>query len=412
MRKVYLINTALVFCILLSSCTSVKRYKSARYKGDEQELVDMNLYVSRLDQAHAAKPAHGLWDLGANAQTELIRILNTRHPHNADFHAALNRTYTGRDLADRQQFTRFDLRMVFTISKFEDHAQLGKAGGLFSPADRIESLKFRLILPESSALSFQNWNRFATEYGEVEIAEISFNQNMEVELQASGEVLEGGAHSSSGRKEDQVLRKRYLKLNGSLGKQELEIREEGNREIDLAGNVVAEVDLVFDPFTELLCCPVYGGEEGGPARILDLEFKQVSVPRMEGKPEKIQALLQWEYIYRHVERGGRTFQEWDDKVAYYKGRSSREVTLFERSDYVPSFCALGFEREGERDWLRATDHLGREHILLFQSHDEAAAFLQSLSGQENPKPGSGGALELGSYRLTAPDGSLKIMQFY
>ena len=89
-------------------------------------------------------------------------------------------------------YTARNLRMVFTISRARDFASLGDRSGKFSPADRIEHLKFTLEIPTEYHLHFTGWNRYTTEYGEMEIADVSFSRSIDLDASWEGERLKRG----------------------------------------------------------------------------------------------------------------------------------------------------------------------------------------------------------------------------
>ncbi len=342
MKNPALPSAGVILLIIFTSCTSVKRFKSADYKGEDDALVDMALFGASLNQPELDLPGKNLWDLSAGAQTQLIQILNERYPDNGQFNGALNQEYLVDGSGPIVDFTSTNLRMVFTISKKKDYRVIGERASRFSPADRIESLKFSLSIPEMYNLSFKGWNRYSTEYGEIEIADVSFSRSMDLSGDISTEYVDAGFKGSSGRKEDQAVRSRYLKLNGSISPQRIEMEAEGTREIDLAGNVVADVSLAFEGFPERVTLPVYGSEgEDSPRQISRLNFVDVVVPRIMDLPDFIMATLEMDYIYRHVESGWKSYQEWDDRVAYYSGRLSKQIALFNRDQYLPAALLPG-----------------------------------------------------------------------
>ena len=395
MRKPVFTCTALALCILLSGCTTVKRFKSASYKGEENNLADICLFGLSLDDTQEMDSGRSLWDLSASAQTQLIQFFHERYVENESFIGAMNREYLLTGQEPVLDFIHKDLKMVFSISKSLDASSLGS--GIYSPADRIEKLRFTLELPEGNGLRFTGWNRYTSEYGEIEIAEMSFNRSVELEAQASGEIFEGGLKSGKTRGEDQVLRSRYLKLSGSIADLKLEVTEEGTRETDLTGNVIADVSLLFEAFVEKVCIPQQGV----------LQFIDVKVPCMEEAPDELVATLEMEYIYRHVESGWDTYQEWDDRVAYYKGRVSREVKLFEKEDYVPVLYGIGSEGVSGRQWIRVRLAGGAEYPLQFLGIEDARRFyekLTKLSGKSVGVPGE--ALMVGECTLLSGDAVL------
>ncbi len=391
--------TAWVLVFIASGCTTVKRFKSATYKGEARSLVDMDLFGARLEPPGFDPSGKNLWDLSASAQTQLIQILHERYPDNGQFTGALNQEYMQKGAGPVTDYTTSSLRMVFTISREHDQSALGKPGELYSPADRIESLRFSLRIPAKANLHFTGWNRYSTEYGEIEIADVSFSRSLEMDAQVSGEITEGSVKSSVDRNEKQVVRSRYLKLNGSIGDHRLEMVEEGTRGADLTGNVIADVSLQFDGFPERITIPLFSREaKGGTEAVPALKFVDIMVPRMEDAPEAITGILEMEYIYRHVVSGWKTFQEWDDRVAFYKGKVTREVTLFKKQDYLPSLWSIGTESGQKKVRIRTLT--GMEYPLQFRSYTEAGRFLEWLkweSMDENTGPGA--SFEIGENRL-------------
>jgi len=417
--------TGLLLFFFISGCTSVKRFKSASYKGEDDTLVDMSLFGSHLEQAGGEPEKRNLWDLSAGAQTQLIQILNERYPENEQFTAALNMEYLADGPIMKSDFTRRDLKMVFTISRTMDYAALGSGKGRYSPADRIESVKYSLTIPPEYNLQFVGWNRHSTEYGEIEIADVSFSRSLDLSADIPTEYLEGGIKGSSGRKEDQSVRSRYIQLNGSISPLKLEMVAEGNREIDLAGNVVAEVTLVFKGFPERVTNPGFlNGNSGTPPVLATIGFRDVIVPRMKDIPDTLMAGLEMEYVYRHVESGWKSYQEWDDRVAFYSGKLKKQVAIFTKDQYLPMLYGLGTEGEGG-EAMKIKPPGGQVYPLQFSDYHMALRFLEWLQertmgegrrDQSEPLKAVNCQLLLGE-RLVTPErlssvNSLKVIPVY
>jgi len=229
--------------LIMISCTTAKRYRSLMPLKTENTLAAIDLSGFRLIDSKPSPGTKSLWDLSAEAQSHYIRILNTRYPDNGRFREAISYTYSG----DRQEvqpddYVSKDLRLVFSVSRNHDYYNPGQTGGItLTPADRIEYLKISLELPGKSPLSFTGWNMYATEYGSIEIADITFSRSIDIDASpvispGKGDLngkLTAGLKTSTSRKEAQSLRYRYLKLNGRIGNKLLEMEEEGTREIDL-----------------------------------------------------------------------------------------------------------------------------------------------------------------------------------
>ncbi|RPI43305.1 MAG: hypothetical protein EHM46_04190, partial [Bacteroidetes bacterium] len=350
----------LLLPVFLSSCTSVKRFGYAVYHGEDNSLAGIELFESDLSTPEPGIPGKTLWDLSASAQTQLIQILHERYTDNGRFFSALNNTYLSEDVRPVPVYTEKDLQMVFTIRKHRDYGSIhgSSLSGRYSPADRIEYLKFSLSLPEECRLRFRSWNRFSTEYGQLDIADISFSRTIEIGTSAEpGERSSFSAGRSVNREEEQSIRSRYMILNGSINDYRIEIEEEGTREIDLCGNVIASVKLAFPEFPVLVAVPVFSpsaaGETGeipyGISVPVRLDLSMMTVPGIALLPDTIRALLEMEYVYRHVVRGWDTYQEWDDRVRYFRGKVTREVILFTRQEVLPTFHCIGSNRPGRAD---------------------------------------------------------------
>ena len=143
MRIFFFLFAGSVLLFSLCGCTSVKRFKTAAYKGEDNRLVEVDLFHTRLSADPAAVKEKNLWTLSANAQTRLIQILGERYPDNEQFMSVLSGSY-GTDDDQWEDYSRKDLRMVFTLSKSRDYEVLNDSRGRFSPADRIECFSLSL----------------------------------------------------------------------------------------------------------------------------------------------------------------------------------------------------------------------------------------------------------------------------
>jgi len=387
MKNYWILLSGAWMLLIFTGCSSVKRFRSATYREADPTLVEVDLFSAKLSEVASGSSGGNLWGLSAGAQTQFVQILDERFPENSRFIEALGTNFPAAEHGSGD-LTNKDLRMVFSIRKKRDYANLNEPSARFSPADRIEYLTIRLELPDTNHLHFTRWNRFSTEYGELEIADITFSQSLLLEADAPVLSMEGSSRGTLGRNEAQEIRSRYLKLNGAMGDNWILIEEEGTRESDLTGNVLADLTLQFKPFPERITYPVFAPEglaHDMQPELLGLVFREVMVPQLEEAPDKIVARLRVDYIYRHVQSGWKTFQEWDDRVEYYSGTLEKEVTLFTREDYLPGFFCIGHEFPEKRTLtLRHTS--GKEYPLQFSSYSDASRFLDWLTTRSGSGP--------------------------
>jgi hypothetical protein len=374
--------------MMLISCTSVKRFKAANYQSEDNSLVQVDLFNAQLTNEDEGQTGGTLWKLSAGAQTQFVQILDRRYPDNGPFIEALGRQYPEVWSRVPGDFTNKQLRMVFSIRKVRDYRHLNDPEYRFSPADRIEYISLKVSLPEAIPLQFSQWNRFSTEYGEIELADITFSRNLMLEAEGNAEGVDISSRGTFGKNEEQAVRARFLRLNGTLDNRWIQIEEEGTREIDLTGNVLADIALRFEGFPERITFPVFTStveENGSGSELKTLLFRDLLVPRMEEVPDSIFATMEVDYIYRHVQSGWKTFQEWDDRVEYYSGTIQKKVPLFTRQEYVPDFFSLGTEIP-KKEAIRIRSRGGREYPLQFLSFQDASMVLDWILDQQTDGP--------------------------
>ena len=350
---------SLLFCfsiIFFLNCffsSSMTRFKSAEYAGVNDSLVDINLFGTSVEPKNNGFNKDLLL-LTGEGQAELISILSKRYVDNGSFFNAIKGDYfssNGEPVAD---YLHKDLKMVFTIGRNRSYESFTSNKSCFSEADRIEFLKFSIQLDPKSNLKFVKWNRYSTEYDTLDIGDITFTKSYEAAGSAGGSIS-GISTSISGKssasiQEQQNIRQRHMKLNGNINDSTIVIEEEGDREIDLAGNVIAEVAMQFKDTSQKLISVFSNLKSENDTgyhdpKDLDMRFINVSIPRFDTIPEQVTARLTMEYIYHHVISGYKTFSESDDKVNYYKGKISKQVVLFRKNDYSPQLWYIGVSDE-------------------------------------------------------------------
>ncbi|MDZ7738325.1 MAG: hypothetical protein U5K32_04470 [Bacteroidales bacterium] len=383
-RKIILILTAILVTGI--ACSSLKRHAAAEYKGEDNSLAGIDIFGYDLyEQGDISGPGN-LWELNATAQANLLEILDRRFPDNDSFIRALNNKYiSAGGRADDDGYINKNLRLVLSVSKKRDYSSVGRKSRAGHPAaDRIEYLKISLSLPDESGLKFTAWNHFTSEYADIEVGDISFNRSLDLSLGggiSEDEKVKRSADAdikaSFSQEENQTLRYRYLKLNGRISDSRIEIEEEGTREIDLAGNLTADVSLSFASFPEKVFIPVFSGGDKDKTESLTLVDRDVSVPLITHAPAPVTAILEMGFVYRHVAGGSDTFQEWDDDVEYYSGTVKKEITLLDINDYLPPFHTIGVQ-SAPGEIIRLKSDSGKIYALKFRDYNQASSFHEWL----------------------------------
>jgi hypothetical protein len=386
--KILTVFTLIAAVLITCGCTTLKRYDSVQSPETDNNLADIDLFGYSLSKAGTESGTKTLWDLSADAQSQFIKILHVRYPDNEKFISAMSYMYLKPNTElFPDDYINKDMRLIFSVSKRLGFGERNSPPGFnLSPADRIEYVRISLKIPDDSALSFTGWNIFTTDYGSIEIADVSFSRNIEIDAsgtipvgsKASAGELSAAGKSSSGRKEDQGIQYRYLRLNGRMKNKGIELEEEGTREIDLTGNIVADVSVEFEKAPEIIT-EITGlrdstGRFSQPEKLW-MNKTDVFIPAMENIKDTIIADLSMDYVFRNVLKGQKTFPEWDDRVKYVRGSVSKRVPLFISADYAPDLYCIGTERPAnKREAIKMLDPGNKEYDLIFKTRREASSF--------------------------------------
>ncbi len=253
MKKSISVIPIILLIVFGSGCSTLNRYGVQQSQGSNDSLVNIDLFGFQLNDQKAISTGKTLWDLNADAQSQLLRIFNSRYPDNDSFLNSLNHEYPGGKMTPADMdYTGKNLRMVFSVSK--SRKPVSDISGVrrnFSAADRIEYVRISLSI-RTPYLKFTGWNLFSTEYGTIDLANVSNTRSLELkgstlsssstgEKDADKKETSVSGTASLSRKEELALKSRYLKLNGQLNDSVICLEEEGTREIDLTGNIVADI---------------------------------------------------------------------------------------------------------------------------------------------------------------------------
>lgn len=407
-------------CVAVSACTTLKRYSAVQPTATDNNLADVDLFGFRLSEARPENVNKTLWDLSADAQSQFIKIMNTRYPGNEQFLQAMSYEFLNKEAPPSpDNYVNKDLRMIFSVTRQRDYGNKDNPSGLkLSPADRIEYLKITLRIPDDAGVRFTGWNMFTTEYGSVDIADVSFSRSLEADASGLlltdkteiGSELSAGGSSSTSRREDQEIKYRYLRLNGRISNHKIEMEEEGTREIDLTGNILADLSIEFQRFPEIITGFIglkdSLGRYNKPDRVI-IQCSDAVVPAMEIVKDTVYAELTMSYVFRNVISGEKTFPEWDDRVRFYKGSVSKSVPLFTSGDYVPDFYCIGNARNTDnKNIIKICSPANRDYSLIFRTYKDAGAFYEWLAGYFAGNENMNKAVTIGGYRLKFMDSEL------
>ncbi|MBI1307764.1 MAG: hypothetical protein GC181_14265 [Bacteroidetes bacterium] len=390
-KKVFL------FCFLaiVAGCSTIKRYKRiVSFGTTSQSLVTMSFFSAVETEGEKKDESKTLWDLQGEGQQALIDKLGERYKDNDDFKEELNNAYLEVSEKSTLDYTTKRIKIILSVNKFRDYSKLKHLNN-FSLADRIEFLKFSLVLEDTSA-KFIKWNKFETEFADIDIADVTFEKNLEATLGAGTDetIAKGEIKGGLTKTEEQKIKYRYAVLNGRISPDSLEVEEEGTREIDLNGNIILDVTIQFkrveQSFAEFIDLRNKSGECQA-ADSVKLYFRKFIMPQIK-EGQNLSATLNYNYIYRNVKnkRGAKTFIESDDKVKYYEGKGKTpNIVLLNSAEIKPiRFLVTCNSTPIKISSTPAIEGGSTENIeeLIFSSQEKANAFCEWLKniGQKNP----------------------------
>ncbi|WP_088340079.1 hypothetical protein [Robiginitalea sediminis] len=380
MKNRILIPICFLFLLTLSGCfigrlfqdTTVKRYRTVKHKRSDSKLVDISVFSFKVQNPKPEDKSKNLWDLKGEGQAKLLEILDKKNESSDAFLKALEKEYLKPKNSLIKDYSTQNLRLVLSISKKRNYEKIGEE---FSLADRIEYLNI-VIKNTHSGIHFTKWNKFETEYGTLNIGDVTFNESVTLSggLNASrttsrANSTAGESDSSSsgvtavvtpsatvsgtnGIQEVQKLGYRYLALNGKINNDTLLLEQEGIRDIDLAGNIILDVQIKFDRLSIEKFFQLQGFESTNSSgqKVNKIEVRLPEYRNLEKSivalEKEIRLPIEYSYIYRHVSntKGAKTFYEWDDCVEYLEGSAKiPDILIMKQEDYLPQIYYAGIE---------------------------------------------------------------------
>jgi hypothetical protein len=411
----------LVCGMAIFSCTTLKRYRSDTFGGTDNSLAKIELSRTQLDPPDTKDVSKTVWDLSAQGQAALIWDLNHRNKKNSDFKKSLETKYLKKEDPPADYINK-NLQLVFVISRTHSFESIDLPKNNFSVADRLEALDFQLAAPAGSPVKFVKWNQYNTIYGNIDIGDVSFSKSLSVTA-GYGDTTQGFNLSGTGslsQTEAQHLKYRFVQFTGVLHPGDLKVHEDGDREIDLTGNVVANVSLRMEAAPSI----VYAldglkddDDNYNTPDKLTVKAVPVMIPKMETIPDAIVDTLTLHYFYRHVTNGHgkKTFYEWNDAVVDYEGTYQKPVKILDKKDIVPPFYYIGkinpsapFSHNTRLKLqnivpARADQAHAPIHNLQFATQAEAVAFYDWLINYKAAQPSD--PIKMGNFMLVLDDGN-------
>ena len=383
--------------IFVSACADPKltrRYRSHTVKDGQNGLVELSVFAldqsgrlpTVLEQLDAASSAAFLKAVANKGNPDLlVDVLTRTRPERLAHNSVIDAT-------------RFERRLIIAAAKsFRDKS--------VTPADRIAELEVRLCVAEGSA-EFVSWDKFTTEYGEVDLGKLKLVQTRNFTLGGSVGPKVGSSlpvkvdPKYSGTRnltEEIALKQRYVVFTGTLQKSEARIYQQGVVGIDLAGNAILDLVLTVPAHDELLQVfqPKVFDENGGWQKPKDATL-YIAYLRYPESWSSVDAKLVGWYSLRSVKEAHRTVAEGDDAVVYRRGKTTgtETVELVDEKDTQANCWVIGGAKGKAFHFLQIKD-LGP---AFFASFEAADLFLTWLRVTRSDQPAKEAIV--GTYNLT------------
>ena len=399
--------------LLLTSCASelTRRYNSVEMitRGTEKSpLVRVSAFTMEVAELEG-KPA--ILQLSAEGQASLITAIAKLERSAEGIYQQLANgfeSYSPSDVIDRSQYK---VRLVFSVQKTEKMTVV---------ADRISQLELKFN-ELSEFFQFKYWNKFETEYGQVDLGNIGLKQGTTFTAKATpnfggastGEI---GVTNSKELNEEVTLRQRFITSTGVLDKHTATLVQEGVTGIDLAGNTSIDLTIELNPDkVETLSVIKFESlkNDKGYKAANELSLKRISIKApefsvVESLKNGVFTRLTGSYIVRHVRKGDQTINEGDDEIEFIKG--NLEVI----PEHIAIMTKEQLERTRHRFYLHPLGYKGKNltidlpensnQSLEFATFVEAEQFLEWLKNTNSATVGaSGWQLKLGNNPLDKKD---------
>ncbi|SDX54391.1 hypothetical protein [Nitrosomonas oligotropha] len=403
----------LLAILLLTSCSTklISRYKSmemtSRLPGNPP-LVQVSAF-SMTSATSEDKPA--ILQLSAEGQAALITEIAKTEKSSIGLFQRLASGFDSDSPSDVVDRTQYKVRIVFSTQKTEIVTGL---------ADRISQLQLKLDkLPDS--FQFKHWNKFETEYGQVDLGKIGLKKATTFTAKANpsfggastGEI---GVTNSKELNEEVTLRQRFITNTGVLDKNTATLFQEGVTGIDLAGNIAIDVTVEVNPnqvetFSTVRFESLKDDKGYKAANQLSMIRTTIKAPEssvLNNLKNGVLVNLTGSYIFRHVRKGDQTIAEGDDEVEFIRGNIAvipKEIIILSKEQ---------LERTRYRYFIHPMGSPGKnlsidlpenpDQSLEFATFREADQFLGWLRNTRSTKIGKGDwQLKLGHSPLLKKD---------
>ncbi len=403
---------SLIIVMTLSACvgpTLLRRYSKAQFGTLNKEHAEDYVTVKLQSYPKTTKTAQfkGILDLSDHGQQAYISALSKEAKDADDFVSKLILPLEFKQpkpIKGRPKFTR---QLVFSIENEK---------GLTNRANRIDSIKLTLTLKKAqdkAKARFSTWDRIVTNYQSIDVGKLTLGNKTSFSLSPefvtpAGATEKIGAVSYEKSRQEEVGIKDRLVISGTLTDGQAILSEKGVAGMDLAGNLIAEVDFEVTDAEDIILFSFDNlfNKDGDPEK----DEKKIKINETQACyanfPGNIEGNLEYEFVFREVKKGEKTFLEGDDEVVFqsYKGTIDNVPPLIKADEFVTEIWRINDGKDKLYILFRETE----EPVLInFPSFDEARTFLKWLKASKSTKI-NGNEIRIGKIRTITQDDLQKL----
>lgn len=370
-------------CLTVSACTTpkyTKRYKSLENTTTTKpnEFVSATAFCFDVDKLSTSK---GLYELSERGQKELIAQVSSKEKDGSGLYNQLSKKFVEPARQNSSiRNTEFKKRIVISVEDLKNQ----------NGANRIDWIRIKLNIQDTANVKFYYWDKIVTEYQEIDLGKLTFERSNSFssspDFTMSGTV-KGNAplsYSTSGKVNEEIsFKTKFAKLSGSLNESTISIYRKSAPMEDITGNIVIEVSIKAKKNGETSFSEFDGLTEKDvivtdPSKV---KLKTINYQSANFHATETNFGLSYQFGYREVFNGAKTFTEADDSIRIVQGeiKSPEKFPLLQEEDLTQRIWNVS----APDDELLSLKKGSTQSTINFDSYDKAKAFLEWLRQTSN-----------------------------
>ena len=358
---------------------------------DGSEIVSLDFSSSPYTNSKKETESKTIFNLGEKAQKELIKAYSSKDTSSLLLRKSLVEPLE-KKVSEKEKVFNYKFNKIHRKLSFKIEDVFGK-----SPNNRIESLEIELHI-DNRQVNFLEFIDYQTTqlYYDIGTLEATSNRNFSISLggaighsdtnntYSGSNLLTSGINSneftpsvtygkSNSLKENVSLRKRYISQAGFIAGDKCVIYMEGNPDLNLNGIVNIGITLeIADPSLKDFEYATYKFDKDKATLNRKILFAPTAFD--------IIGDIKFSFVYRNIERGGKSPVEGRHVVSYYKFNDvpfkKNPVTIVPEDDFTTSLFCLKVKGIDNVYFKHVSNNV--KHRVAFLTLEEAFSFREYI----------------------------------